>query len=410
MSDAADPGPWPPRWPAAVLPYGVVRTPAGEVVPATALDGDAVDLRALAGAGLLDGALLDPRATFAPPTLDRLLAAGRDAWDGLRTRLQELAATPARLAPFRIALTEVRPQLAWAVADYVDFYSSRDHATHVGRIFRPDDASLPPAWDHVPIGYHGRAGTVVVSGTDVVRPRGLHTAADGTVVDGPEPHLDVEVELGWVVGVPSAPGRRAATDVFADHVLGAVVVNDWSARGLQAFEYRPLGPFQAKAFATSVSPWIVPLAALDAARVAPPTPPIPPASHLAPAGDGYDVHLSLGLQPADGPTTVLTRPRAAGLRWTPAQQLAHLTSSGATLRTGDLYASGTISGPTPDAVGCLLERSWGWREPVPLDDGGDRRDGLVDGDTVTIRAAFPGTDGGLLPLGEVTGRVVPASG
>ena len=390
-----------------MLPYGVVRRRDGRRHVATALHDRVVDLAAVAAAGLLDGALDEPRSVFGHRTLDRLLAAGPAAWRGTRTRLLELAAG-GRLDTFAAPVRSVAPVLPWTVADYVDFYSSRDHATNVGRIFRPDDAALPPAWDQLPIGYHGRAGTVVVSGTEVVRPRGLHRDADGAGVDGPEPHLDVEVELGWVVGAGSPPGQRVATTAFADHVLGAVLVNDWSARAVQAFEYRPLGPFLSKAFATSVSPWIVPLDALDAARVPPPPPPQPPHDHLAPAGDGYDVRLELALQPHGGEETVVTRPRAAGLRWTPAQQLAHLTATGAPLRTGDLYASGTISGPTSDEVGCLLERSWGWRRPVPLDDGGDRRDGLADGDTVTIRGWAPGPDGAEVPLGEVSGRIVPA--
>lgn len=395
-------------WPPTVLPYGVVRHRGGRVAPATALGHDVVDLPGLAAEGLLDGALPDPVGTFATPSLDRLLASGPRAWWGLRRRLLELARSPDRLTMHRAPLQAVTPRLAWHVADYVDFFSSREHATNVGHIFRPEDPALPPAWDHVPIGYHGRSGTVVVSGTDVVRPRGLHRVADGRVVEGPEPHLDVEVELGWVVGVGTASGTTVSTTAFADHVLGAVLVNDWSARAIQGFEARPLGPFLGKSFATSVSPWIVPLDALAAARVAPPAAPHPPVGHLAPAGDGYDVALELALRPERGVETVLTRPRAGGLRWTPAQQLAHLTSNGARLRSGDLYASGTVSGSRAEEVGCLLERSWGWRRPVPLDDGEDRRDGLADGDTVTIRGWAPGHGTDPVPLGEVSGRVVPA--
>jgi fumarylacetoacetase len=401
-------------WPTTTLPYGVVVRAGGPPRPVTAVGDDLVDLAGLADAGLLDGALPDPRAVFGHPTLDRFLAAGPEGWSSVRARLLELvhdAAAAERLAPHRRPLVEARPVLPWTVADLVDFYSSRDHAANVGRIFRPDAPQLPVAWDHLPIGYHGRAGTVVVSGTDVVRPAGLRRdAGDGEVVSGPSRHLDLEVELGWVVGAGSDLGATVPTSAFADHVLGAVLVNDWSARDLQAFEYVPLGPFLGKSFATSVSPWIVPLAALEHARVAPPDPPVPPAHHLTPPGDGYAVELELAIAPAGGGPTVLSRSRAAGLRWTPAQQLAHLTSNGARLRTGDLYASGTVSGPTPGERGCLLELTWGWQQDVLLDDGTSRRDGLVDGDTVTITGSAPGPDGSEVPLGEVVGRIAPARG
>jgi fumarylacetoacetase len=400
------------RWSTTTLPYGVVRWGGGPPRPATAVGDDALDLAGLARDGLLDGALDDPVGVLDHPVLDRFLAAGPPAWAGLRDRLLELlddATADVRLAPHRRPLENVTPVLAWTVADYVDFYSSREHATNVSRIFRPDDPSLPEAWDHLPIGYHGRAGTVVVSGTPITRPTGLRRdPTSGDIVSAPSIHLDVEVELGWVVGVGSTLGTTVPTTAFADHVIGAVVVNDWSARDLQAFEYRPLGPFLAKSFATSVSPWIVPLAALDDARVAPPTPPHPPAHHLAPAGNGYAVRFELELAPAGVTPAVLSRPDAAGLRWTPAQQLAHLASNGASLRTGDLYASGTVSGATRQERGSLLELTWGWTDPVALADGTERRDGLADGDEVTIRASIGGTGDGAIPLGEVVGRVVPA--
>jgi fumarylacetoacetase len=400
------------RWSTTTLPYGVARWGGGPPRPATAVGTDALDLSGLARDGLLDGALADPVRVLDQPVLDRFLAAGRPAWEGLRERLLELlhdAGAADRIAPHRRPLDEVAPVLPWTVADYVDFYSSREHATNVSRIFRPDDPSLPEAWDHLPIGYHGRAGTVVVSGTPITRPTGLRRdPASGAVESGPSLHLDVEVELGWVVGVGSALGTTVPTMAFPDHVIGAVVVNDWSARDLQAFEYRPLGPFLAKSFATSVSPWIVPLAALEDARVAPPDPPHPPAHHLAPAGDGYAVEFELELTPTGGGPTTLSRPDAAGLRWTPAQQLAHLASNGASLRTGDLYASGTVSGPTRHERGSLLELTWGWAEPVTLAGGEERRDGLVDGDEVTIRGSIGGAEGRRIPLGEVVGRIRPA--
>ena len=398
-------------WPPGVLPYGVVRSEGGPPTVVAAIGDDVLDLGGLARDGLLAGALDDAEVVLGHATLDLLLASGRPAWDGLRTALLELTADPGaarRIAPHRRPVAGTTSVLPWTVADYVDFYSSRDHVLNVGRIFRPGTPPLPDAWDHLPIGYHGRAGTVVVSGTDIVRPTGFRRDDDGAVTVGPSRHLDVEVELGWVVGGGTPLGTSVPTTAFADHVLGAVVVDDWSARDLQAFEYQPLGPFLGKSFATSVSPWVVPLAALDAARVSPPEPPFPPRGHLAPAGDGFAVGFELELLPDGGAPTVLARPDAAGLRWTPAQMLAHLTSNGATLRPGDLYASGTVSGPAPGEWGSLLELTDGWRDEVVLADGGRRRDGLADGDTVTIRATAPGPDGSRLPLGAVTGRVLPA--
>ncbi|MTV23830.1 fumarylacetoacetase [Nitriliruptoraceae bacterium ZYF776] len=401
-------------WPDHVLPWGVVRHADGRTRPATAIDDDVLDLAALARDGSLDGALPDPVATLDRPDLDRFLAAGPDAWRGLRARLRELLDDPTardRLAPYRTPVAAVAPQLAFTVADYVDFYSSQHHAENVSRILRPHDPGLPPAWHHLPIGYHGRAGTVVVSGTEVVRPSGLRAdpADPSRPVHGPSTRLDLEVEVGWVVGTPTALGTTVPTSSFADHVVGCVLVDDWSARDLQAFEYRPLGPFLGKSFATSVGAWIVPLDALEPARVAPPPQPGPPQGHLVPAGDGYDLRLRLELTPAGASTpTTVSRPGFATMGWTPAQQLAHLTSNGASLRTGDLYASGTVSGAAPDQRGCLLELTWGWSEPLHLADGVTRTRGLEDGDTVTITGDAPGPDGTRTPLGEVVGRVVPA--
>jgi fumarylacetoacetase len=390
-------------WPASVLPYGVVER-EGVTHPAVAVGDHVLDLTGLARAGLFDATLPDAPAVLDGPTLDGLLAAGRPAWRALRARLQELVRDPAfrsRVEPHLHAASEVRPRLAWTVADYVDFYSSLDHATNVGRIFRPDEDPLPAAWRRLPIGYHGRAGTVVVSGTDIVRPCGLRRDGDA-VTFGPTRQLDLEVEVGFVVGGRTELGDRIATDAFAGHVLGVVLVNDWSARDIQAFEYRPLGPFLGKSFATSVSPWIVPLDALDAARVRAPSQDPVPSSHLAPAGDAYDLQLELEIA-----GHVVSRPRFAPTYWTPAQQLAHLTSNGATLRSGDLYASGTVSGPTVEERGCLLELTWGGRGSIDVGAAGGRT-WLEDGDVVTIRGRAPGPDGVAVPLGEVTGRVQPA--
>ena len=319
---------------------------------------------------------------------------GRTLWREAREALAESAGNADA-----IPLDEVTLHLPFEVADYVDFYCSLQHATNVGRIFRPDSDPLTPNWRHLPIGYHGRAGTVVVSGTDVVRPCGQRPESSGAPTYGPSRRLDLEAELGFVVGVPSEQGSRMSTSAFADHVFGVTLLNDWSARDIQAWEYVPLGPFLGKSFATSVSPWVTPLPALEAARVPLPGQDPQPLPYLAvdePAG--YDIDYEIVIN-----GEVVSRPPYAAMYWSPAQMLAHMTVNGASLRTGDLFASGTISGDEPDQRGSLLELSWGGREPLP-----DGRTFLEDGDEVTLRATAPGTAGGRITLGEVSGRVLPA--
>jgi fumarylacetoacetase len=246
---------------------------------------------------------------------------------------------------------------------------------------------------------------VVGSGTDVVRPRGQRRGADGEITYGPSQRLDIEAELGFVVGTPSRLGRPVGLAGFPEHVFGVCLVNDWSARDIQAWEYVPLGPFLGKSFATSVSPWVVPLAALEPARVAPPARTVPLLPYLDDSRTppwGLDVRLEVWLN-----GHVVSRPRFDGMYWTGAQMLAHLTANGASLRTGDLYASGTISGERPDERGSLMELSWGGAEPLGLPDG-TTRSFLEDGDEVVISAYAPGADGAVIGLGEVRGRILPA--
>jgi fumarylacetoacetase len=364
------------------LPYAVFSGPDGVRRIGVRLGDAVLDLSAAESSELIlaGGALCRS-------SLNVLMALGRPQWTAIRARIVELAPTlPA------IPLTEVELHLPFEVADYTDFYSSEHHATNVGRILRPERPGLQPNWKHLPIGYHGRSATVVVSGTPVERPSGQL----GPGVFGPTERLDVEAEVGFVVGVP---GRRISTEDFADHVFGVVLVNDWSARDIQAFEYQPLGPFLAKSFATSVSPWVVPLEALTGAFVPPVAQDPVPAGYLTPPGNGLDLSLSV-----EWNGTEVSTPPFAQMYWTPAQQLAHLTVNGASVRTGDLYASGTVSGTTRGEAGSFLELTWNGTEPVKLDDG-STRGFLQDGDTVTISATAPGTDGAPIGLGAVTGTV-----
>jgi fumarylacetoacetase len=322
-----------------------------------------------------------------PGSLDELLPQGRDAWEHATERALAAEAT--------LALRELEPRLPFTVADYVDFYSSLEHATNLGRMFRPDAEPLLPNWRHLPVGYHGRAGTVVVSGTPVRRPRGQAKPADAEAPTfGPSQRLDIELELGFVVGVPSQLGEPVPAAAFAEYVFGVVLVNDWSARDLQAWEYVPLGPFLGKSFATSVSAWVTPLALLAERRVPAPRQEPEPLPHLRVAGDwGLDLPLEVELN-----GSVVSRGNARGLYWTMPQQLAHATSNGASVRTGDLMASGTISGAERGSEGSLIELTWNGAEPVRLPDGSERAF-LEDGDEVVLRGE---------PLAEVRGRILPA--
>jgi fumarylacetoacetase len=387
-------------WDVHHLPYGVFRHGGLEPRIGVRVGGLVLDLDGAEAAELIlaGGALRRP-------ALNDFLALGRPQWTAVRTRIVELLTAEehrAAVEPLLLPLREVEPVLPFAVADYVDFYSSEHHARNVGAILRPDRPELPPAWRHLPIGYHGRAGTVVVSGTPIVRPRGQSAGPSGPQF-GPSARLDVEAEVGFVVGVPSELGRPVPADRFADHVFGVVLVNDWSARDIQAWEYQPLGPFLGKSFATSIGAWVTPLEALSAAWVTPPAqdPPVP--DYLRARGSGLALDLAVSWN-----GTVVSRPPFASMYWTPAQQLAHLTVNGAAVRTGDLYASGTVSGPGPDQVGSFLELSRGGGAPVTLADG-SLRTFLEDGDAVTISATVPGPDGATIELAEVTGTVLPAT-
>jgi fumarylacetoacetase len=311
---------------------------------------------------------------FAEPTMNPLLALGPAGW------ADAIAAARAHDGP-RSRAGETSLRLPFDVADFVDFYSSLEHATNLGRILRLEQEPLLPNWRWLPVGYHGRAGTVVVSGTEVVRPRGQRGAGDF----GPTEKLDVELELGFVVGVP---GREIPVDAFPEHVFGVVLVNDWSARDVQAWEYVPLGPFLGKSFQTSISAWVTPLALLESRRVE--APPQEPAAlaHLA-GGRDWALDLELELELNGEP---VSRGNARTLYWTMPQQLAHATSNGASVRTGDLMATGAISGPERGSEGSLLEL---WQ--------GERF--LADGDEVALRAR-----GGDVELGEVRGRIVSQRG
>ena len=369
-------------------------------------DGDGGRVGVRIGDSVLDLARALGDEVFGEPSLNAFMAQGRARWTEVRARITELlSAGPASRHGRGGAAPAVRGAAAPAVhaRDYVDFFGNEYHAANAGRIFRPDGEPLTPNWKHMPIGYHGRSGTIVPSGTPVRRPCGQRRGADrgSGPTFGPSRRLDFEAEVGFVIGAGSS-GPVPVSD-FAEHVFGVFLLNDWSSRDLQAWESQPLGPFLAKSFATSVSPWVVPLDALEHARVTPPPRDPEPLPYLADAG-----HVG------PGPRARGTAERAAGgapavrhhLR-TAAQMLAHMTVNGASARTGDLFGSGTVSGPDRDQRGCLLELSWGGAEPLTLADG-SVRSFLEDGDEVTISATAPAADGTRIGFGEVTGHIQPA--
>jgi fumarylacetoacetase len=404
------------------LPWASIQPvdggPSSDARLAVAIGEHALDVRAVAAAGLLgdDGALVQG------PLLTPLLAAGRPAWTRVRRRLAGLLTDgndELRIAALAdtalVPRDSVAATLPVLVGDYVDFYSSLEHATNLGRLFRPDSEPLLPNWRHLPVGYHGRSGTVVSSGSPIPRPCGQRKPPDADrPVFGPSVRLDIELELGFLTGGHIARGHPVDAARAPEHLFGVVLVNDWSARDIQAWEYQPLGPFLGKSFATTVSPWVVTLDALAPFRVPAPVQEPPPFPHLAADGDwGLDIDLTVELQTAAmaaaGHTPVrISATNAAGLYWTMPQQLAHACCNGASVRPGDLFATGTISGSEPGTYGSLIELTWGGRDAISLPDGSTRTF-LEDGDIVVLKGSCGGTDARpRLGFGACEGRIDPA--
>jgi fumarylacetoacetase len=361
------------------------------------------------GDSVLDLTRVLADAVFAEPSLNAFMAQGRGRWSEVRAQVSEMLTAERHRSAIEAALyplSGVRLHMPFTPGDYADFFGNEYHAANAGRIFRPGAEPLSPNWKHLPVGYHGRSGTIVLSGTPVTRPRGQRKGPqDSAPTFGPSRRLDFEAEVGWVIGTGSPLGTPVTVGEFADHVFGTFLLNDWSSRDLQSWESQPLGPFLAKSFATSISPWIVPLDALEHARISPPPRDPEPLPYLADAGKwGLDLALEVRLN-----GHLVSRPPFATMYWTPAQMLAHLTANGASTRTGDLYASGTVSGPDREQRGCLLELSWGGAEPLTLADGSVRTF-LADADEVSITATGPAPGGGRIGFGEVAGRIDPAIG
>ncbi|MCO5130041.1 MAG: fumarylacetoacetase [Xanthobacteraceae bacterium] len=399
------------------LPYGVFSTPDSAARRVGVAIGDFVlDLAVLEAEGLLKTGADD---VFAQGGLNAFMALGPKTWTATRARISELlrhdnATLRDNAALRRRALLprkEAQLHMPFAVAGYTDFYSSKEHATNVGVMFRGKDNALQPNWLHIPIAYNGRASTVVVSGTPIIRPQGqLKPPTAETPTFGPCKRLDFELEMGAVVGGASRMGEMLTEARAAEMIFGFVLLNDWSARDIQQWEYVPLGPFQAKAFGTSISPWVVTREALEPFRVDGPAQDPAPLPYLQQQGaNNYDLDLDVELR-ADGARDYarIARTNFKYMYWSPVQQLVHHASSGCAMNVGDLLGSGTISGPEKEQRGSLLEISWNGSEPIDLP-GGVTRTFFEDGDSLVIRGWCQG-DGYRVGFGEVEGTILPAKG
>lgn len=393
------------------LPYGVFAPPGDDPRVGVAIGDRIADLALLEASGLLP----TPRPVFGTGALNEFMALGPAVWSAVRAALSELLTTtcptlrddPDLRAKVFHPLVGTPLRMPFAVAGYTDFYAARQHAFNVGSMFRGPENALPPNWLHMPIGYNGRASTVVVSGTEVVRPQGqLKGKNDPAPRFGPCERLDFELELGAVVGTGSRMGDPVTLAEAEEMIFGFVLLNDWSARDIQVWEYQPLGPFLSKAFATSISPWVVPRQALAPFRTDPPPREVPLLPYLRDGGpSGYDIRLSVDLAPAGEETVRIAETNARHLYYTAAQQLTHHASSGCRMQTGDLLGSGTISGPGPGEYGSMLELAWNGTAPISVPGGS--RTFLEDGDTVTLSGFAQGA-GYRVGFGGCSGTVRPA--
>lgn len=387
------------------LPYGVFSTDGRDKRCGVAIGDQIFDLQSAEKGGLISAA-----DAFAGGDWNNFMAQGKAAWADLRTRLTEVladgSADQTQAMPMLVPQADAVMHLPITVAEYTDFYAGRHHATNVGTMFRGPENALPPNWLHIPIGYNGRASSVYVSGTDIRRPWGqLKGPNDALPRFAPSARFDIELEMGAIVGTASN-GPISVKEAY-DNIFGYVLLNDWSARDIQAWEYQPLGPFQAKATATSISPWIVTSAALEPFRCETPTREFELLDHLKDDGPMlYDIDLEVTLAPADKPATTIARTSYNEMYYSAAQQLAHHSSSGCAMRTGDLLGSGTVSGPEKKNRGSLLELSWGGKEPFTLDTG-ETRSFIEDGDTLTLKGLAQG-NGFTIGFGECTGTLLPA--
>jgi fumarylacetoacetase len=402
------------HFPIQNLPYGIFRPGGGTPRAGVAIGEFVVDLSVLAEEGLL-GERARGERWFAALALNRFMGAGPATWAEVRLAVSELLRSESRLdldtdLKSRVLhpMKDVEMILPATIGDYTDFYSSREHATNVGTMFRGKENALMPNWLHLPVGYHGRSSSIVMSGHDVRRPCGQLNPDDKAPVFGASRLLDFELEMGFFVGPGNELGHPIPIEEAENHIFGLVLVNDWSARDIQKWEYVPLGPFLGKSFATTLSPWIVTTAALERFRVEGPTQDPEPLPYLRSAGRRtFDINLEVDLATADRERATVCRSNFRHLYWDMRQQLAHHTVNGCNVRPGDLMASGTISGPTEDSYGSMLELTWRGTRPIQLP-GGSERKFIADGDQIIMTGWAQG-EGFRVGFGEARGRVIPAN-
>ncbi len=404
------------HFPIQNLPFGICRSPAGgDLHVCSAIGEFVIDLAALDEVGAFDDTPVAGTEVFHEPTLNAFMALGREAWSATRQALSqllrddcdELRDNTELCGRALLPANEIELQLPVDVGDYTDFYSSREHATNVGTLFRGADNALLPNWLHLPVGYHGRSSSIVVSGAPVRRPQGQTRPDDKQPpVFGTSNMVDFELEMGFFVGPGNVLGKPVPVGEAEEHIFGMVLVNDWSARDIQKWEYQPLGPFLAKNFATTVSPWVVTLDALEPFRCRGPEQEPRPLAYLQCNDGAFDIALEVWLTPDGATATRICESNFRYLYWSMAQQLAHHTVGGCNLRTGDLLASGTISGQTNGSRGSLLELAWRGEEPLSLDSG-EQRSSVQDGDTVTLTGWCQG-DGYRIGFGECSGQLLAA--
>lgn len=397
------------------LPYGIFKTSDKSPRVGVAIGDQVLDLQVLQEEGFFDGLSL-PKGIFAKPYLNDFMDLGKPVTNQVRERISEIlrednvdlrdneAVRKMALVPMQ----SVQMQMPVKVGDYTDFYSSEQHATNVGTMFRDPKNALLPNWKHLPVGYHGRASSIVVSGTDVIRPKGQTKAPDADKPSfGPSKRLDFELEMAFITTGHTKMGDSIPTDKAENYIFGFVIFNDWSARDLQTWEYVPLGPFLAKNFASSISPWVVTLEALNPFRVEGEKQDPEVLPYLKYEGNHhFNVDLEVALKPEGGEENAISHSNFRHLYWNVVQQLAHQTVNGCNINTGDMYASGTISGKEPSSYGSMLELAWKGEKPIKLSDGTERKF-IQDGDTVIMRAHAE-KDGVRIGFGEVSGKILPA--
>jgi len=405
------------HFPVQNLPYGIFKTGKGSSPRAGTAIGDYIlDLSLVTKYGLIKS-LPSDKNVFLSDTLNEFMLLGKEIWHKVRIEIQNLldAKNPllrdnenlrnACLLP----MNECVMCMPVSIGDYTDFYSSKEHATNVGIMFRGKENALMPNWLHLPVAYHGRASSIILSGTDIIRPKGQTKADDAEMPSfGPTRLLDFELEMGFFIGKGNNLGEPIPVDKAEDHIFGMVLVNDWSARDIQKWEYVPLGPFLSKNFATSISPWIVTMEALEPFKTKRPEQNPEPLPYLLSKGDNaFDIKLDVTLKTEkSGEAVIISRSNFKNLYWDISQQLAHHTITGCNMRTGDLLASGTISGPSKDSYGSLVELTWRGTEPLKLPNGEERKF-LLDGDTLSISGYCEG-EGYIVGFGEVTGKILPS--